>query len=204
LGTGWSVSLGGYARRFEDVPRWRPVGSRDLTRVVYDDGTAAGLELLVRRHAGRVTGWVGYGYGNVLLEEAETGREYHPAWDRRHAVDAALFFRPDSKWSLSARAVYGSGLPFWPFAGFTWAPRFNPLAGGTDLNGLAPVWADEQMRYPDYFRLDTSIRRRGRVGPIRFETFVSLLNVTRRPNVLYYKVATDGDGRESLGKAMLE
>ena len=207
-GEGWSFAMEGYARRFGDVPRWRPAGTRDLGdlrdiryedgQLTFDDGSAVGAELTLRRHTGTLTGWIGYGFSRVEMTETETGRTYAPAWDRRHAVDAALFYRPRQGLTFSGRAVYGSGLPFWPFAGYVTSPRLEPLAGGTREKGSIPVWAEEQQRYPAYARLDLSARYRFGVRGVQVEPFASLQNVTGRANVLYYRLQSVPAGSSAL------
>jgi hypothetical protein len=192
LGRAWSFSGGPYARSFKDVPRWRPTGSRDISHLEFDDGEAIGFELYLRRHAGRLTGWVGYGFGEASLVEAETGKDYDAPWDRRHAVDAALFLRVGSRLSLSSRLVYGGGMPFWPFVGYVSAPRLDPLLGRTSFDGMVPVWADEQFRFPAYARLDLGARYPFGLWGAEVEPYLNIQNVLGRRNVLYYDLVTDG------------
>lgn len=185
---GWSFAIEGYGRRFRDVPRWRPEGSREVGQVEFDDGGAAGAEISVRRHRGRLTGWLGYGWSRVELREGEDGPAYAPSWDRRHALDVALFYRPVGALTLSSRTMFGSGLPFWPFAGYVTSPRFEPLAGATREKGLFPVWGERQERYPAYARLDLAARYRLRIAGMEVEPYASVQNVTSRANVLYYRL----------------
>lgn len=192
LGREWNLRLAGYARRLTDLPRWRPEGDRTLEAIAYDDGNAVGLEASLNRHAGRVTGWLGYGLSRTRLTEQESGRAYDAAWDRRHSVDGALSYHLSDRFSVSAHAVYGSGLPFWPVAGYTEAYRLNPLAGRLDWEVFTPVWANEQMRYPSYIRLDMGARSRFKIARAQVEPYISVLNVTRRPNVLYYEPQRSG------------
>lgn len=194
----YHFTLGAYARRFSDVPSWTPVGARDLSGLTFDNGRALGVEMSVRKHAGRLTGWFGYGFGKARLTHGDTGSEYLPAWDRLHAVDGALFFRLWSRLSLSSRITYGGGLPFWPFAGYHTSVRLSPLAGRTDFRGDAfPLWAETQSRYPDYFRLDMGARYPFRLWGAELEPYLSVQNITTRPNVLYYQLRSDG-GEPSL------
>ncbi|HEU0013147.1 MAG TPA: TonB-dependent receptor [Longimicrobium sp.] len=192
----WSFAAGAYARRFTDVPRWTPEGARGLEQLGWDDGTATGAELSVRRHEGRVTGWVGYGTGRVRMRDAQRARDYDAVWDRRHSLDAALFVRPLRALTLSAQATYGSGMPFWPWAGSAATPRMEPLLGKTRDFGLVPVFGDEQMRYPDYFRLDVGARYRLRLLGAELEPSLSLRNVTERPNVFYYRGEPPGSASD--------
>ena len=202
-GRDWSFAAEGFARTFHHVPRWRPSGSRELARLEFDDGGAVGAELSVRRHTGRFTGWVAYGWSRVEMTESETGRRYAPPWDRRHGVDGALFFRPWQRLTLSARAVYGSGLPFWPFAGNVTVPRLEPLVGGVREKGFTPVWGDTQQRYPAYARADLAARYRFRVRGVELEPFANVQNVMNRANVLYYRLTGTGENDPARRRPLL-
>lgn len=206
LGREWSISAASYARSFNDVPRWRPIGSREISELAYDDGSAIGVELSARRHAGRITGWLGYGFARVQHEEEGSGRNYEPPWDRRHSLESTVFIRLWEHLSLSNQLVYGSGLPFWPFQGYVSTPRFTPLVPSRQTPPLeqAPLWGDEQMRYPDYFRVDLGIRSSFRIRGVEVEPFASVLNVTGRPNVLYYELRGTEGGQTTGGGAVLE
>ena len=196
-GGGWSYRVEAYARRFEGVARWMPTGSRDLSGIEFDDGHAEGVELFARRHEGRVTGWATYAFSRTQLGDESTGRAYEPAWDRRHSAEATLAWQATSYLTLSGRSSYGSGLPFWPFAGYVNAPRLVPVLGRTKETRLVPEWSDVQMRYPAYFRMDLAARASFRFRRLGIEPVLSLQNVTARPNVLYYRldaVGTPGQG----------
>lgn len=199
----WSFSAGAYARRFQDVARWMPEGERSLEEVGWDDGTASGVELSVRRHAGRLTGWVGYGMGSVRMRDEDRARDYDAVWDRRHAVDAALFLRTWRSLTLSAQATYGSGMPFWPWAGNVTTPRLNPLIGMTWESGFVPAFADEQARYPDYFRVDLGARMPLRAFGVQLEPSLGLRNVTQRGNVFYYRAQSFAPGDPSVAQPLL-
>lgn len=202
----WSFSLTAYAREFAGVPRWRPTGERDISRVAFDDGRAEGVEVFVRRHVPPVTGWIGYGFGRVQLAESDTGRPYAPTWDRRHSLDLALLGHIGTDVTVSSRLAYGSGVPFWPLAGENDGLRFDPLQGKVQLGDSYPVWASEQMRFPAYARVDLGLRYRFTWGSVEIEPHLDLLNVTGRPNVLYYDLTLDGpppDGN-AVSRAILE
>lgn len=196
LGRAWSFSAGGYARRFKDVVRWMPEGTRELSRVEWDDGTASGVELSVRRHAGPVTGWVGYGVGRVRMRDERRERDYDAAWDRRHALDAAVFVTPVRNLTLSSQATYGSGMPFWPWAGNLVSHRLQPIVGQTPEMGVMPLFANTQMRYPDYFRWDAAARYTLRIRGLTLEPSAGVRNLTRRGNVFYYRAVTGNKAGE--------
>jgi hypothetical protein len=187
----WSLRAEAYRRRFTGLPHWRPEGTRDLASISYDAGTSNGAEISVRRHGERLSGWLGYGVGRTRLTQAATGETYFPSWDRRQALTATLMAQPKPRLFLSARVDYGSGQPFWPFAGQIGTPRLNPLVGGTDVTELTTFWAGRQLRYPQYFRADLGVRTVFRVWSGIIEPYLTLQNITARPNVIYYKLDID-------------
>lgn len=191
----WSFEVTGYHRTFQGLPRWRPEGRRDLGQLRFDDGRAWGGEVFVRRHEGVFTGWLGYSISGVGMQDSDGVDEYRAAWDRRHAVDATALVRPGESFSLSLRMTYGSGLPFWPPAGTVDGRRFDPIFGRTAQGDAYPVWADSQTRFPSYLRLDVGARMPFRVGGLRVEPYLSVLNATNHANVLFYETgqaAPDG------------
>jgi hypothetical protein len=192
LSRSWSFGVGTYVREFTHIPRWRPVGARDLSQVAFDPGRAEGIELLLRRHTRPVTGWIGYGLGRVSATESETGLPYAPTWDRRHSVDVALMGHVRHHLDLSARLSYGSGVPFWPTVGENDGLRFDSRQGKVQLGDSYPVWAAEQMRFPAHARLDLGLRYRRRWGSVEVEPHLDFMNVLGRPNVLYYDLGVPG------------
>lgn len=189
LGQEWSFELSTYVRSLVDIPRWRPIGSRTLEGLDFDDGSAEGLSVSIRRHAGRLTGWVGYEGSRVRFEEADTGRRYSPPWEHRNTLEAAVSARVFKQATISSRATFSTGAPFWPETGIVSTWRFDPIRGAIRNGGGYPTWSTEQMRLPEYFRADVSVRWPFQVGQAVMEPYLRLLNITGRQNVLYYRLA---------------
>lgn len=181
----WSFSFGAFGRRFRDLPVWRPAGDRTFDDLRWDHGGSAGAEAIVRRHGEGLHGWVSYGWSRTRLEGAD-GEEYLPVWDRSHAVDIAMFARA-GRTSVSGRVVYGTGTPFWAQAGLEAAKFLAPGTGKIEERQDFPIWGEEQMRFPAYFRADVQVRYRAAWWGIDIEPYAGLLNLTARPNVLYYE-----------------
>ncbi len=75
-------------------------------------GRAAGLEVLLERTRGRITGWVTY---TLSKSERELfGRTVPFEFDRRHAVGIALTVGVTRNVRASVRSQYGSGFPITP------------------------------------------------------------------------------------------
>lgn len=75
-------------------------------------GRAAGVEMLLARSRGRITGWVTY---TLSKSERELfGRTVPFEFDRRHAVGGTLNVGLTRKLRASVRSQYGSALPVTP------------------------------------------------------------------------------------------
>ena len=117
-------------------------------------GRAYGLELLVRKKLGRLTGWVGYTYSKTekkmdgpFEEETINFGKYYPAnIDRPHDISITADYKFTRRWSMSANFVFMSGRPgTFPESKYI-VDRFT-VAGYGERN---------QNRIPDYHRLDIS------------------------------------------------
>ena len=200
----WSVEVGGYLRRFQNVVRWRPTGRRDIGSIEFDDGRAAGASLMVRRHRGKVTGWASYTVASASNIDNETGAEYAPAWDRRHHVDAAVVYQPSARVALSLRGVYSSGRPFWPPVGAVSGARFSPRDGNIQGDHDYVLYSDAQERMPDQFRLDGSVRFAFPLRGLTLEGYVGAMNLRVDPVVLYYQTRLLTDAATGAMKTVLE
>lgn len=76
-------------------------------------GRSYGLELMLRKNTGRLTGWISY-----TLSRTETripgindGRWYDATNDRRHDFSIMAIYNLNSHWSLSGSWIYMSGQP---------------------------------------------------------------------------------------------
>lgn len=184
-GDEWSAEVSVWGRRFRAVPVWRPEGDRDPSAVRFEDGRAWGGEAMLRRYVGSVHGWVGYAVARTTLE-GEDGT-YAAAWDRRHTVDLAAFWDASQRATLSARLSYGTGSPFWPQAGEGRALWLDGRTGDLGEREFFPIWSDEQRRFPRYFRMDVGARGGFRIGGAEVGLHASVVNLTGRENVLFYR-----------------
>lgn len=75
------------------------------------EGWSYGLEFLIRRTAGKFTGWIGYtlSWTQQRFEELNFGKKYYARYDRRHDVSIVLMYSPSNKINLSMSWVFASG-----------------------------------------------------------------------------------------------
>ncbi len=76
-------------------------------------GRSYGLELMMRKNTGRLTGWIAYTLSRTLsrIPGINGGRWYDAANDRRHVASVVGMFAIDRCWQLSASWTYSSGNP---------------------------------------------------------------------------------------------
>lgn len=116
------------------------------TQLLYGKGRAYGVEWLLRKKTGRLTGWIGYTYSRsqLQIDGINGGQWYNSTQDRPQDISIVGMYKLNPKWSLSATWVYttGSAVSF---------PNGKYLEDGRTIYYYAARNAD---RMPAYHRLD--------------------------------------------------
>ncbi|HYJ37225.1 MAG TPA: TonB-dependent receptor [Chitinophagaceae bacterium] len=129
------------------------------TDVMSTKGRAYGAELLIKKQAGKVNGWISYTYSRTMLkmDDSLAGQqvnngEYYPAnFDKPHNVNFIFNYSFSHRYSVSFNLVYSTGRPITlPIAVF-------------NLAGSQRIYYSErnQYRVPDYFRADLALNIEG-------------------------------------------
>ncbi|MGB3617189.1 MAG: hypothetical protein WBA12_03665, partial [Catalinimonas sp.] len=160
-----------YYKHFQDVVDYKDGANLLLNEyltadLLRGDGRAYGLELMMRRQIGRLTGWVGYTLARterqVLAEdnglrpeftraqrqeiEINNGEYYAANWDKTHDLTVVAAYELNDRWTVSTNFSYMTGRPItYPNARYEW-------------NGIQVPNYDNRngARTPDYHRLDFS------------------------------------------------
>lgn len=157
-----------------------------MDNIAIGKGRAYGLEFLLRRNAGRLTGWTGYTLSRSvrLFEEVNEGKIYPAKFDRRHDVSLAAMYKLNDRWNLSAAFIYVSG------SAFT-LPVARYVIEGNLVNEYGEV---NNYRMPPYNRLDLSATRSAQWRNGMTSTWdFSVYNVYNRSNPFYIYFATTGN-----------
>ncbi len=178
LGAGQTLSVDVYRRRDRDglfalaEPRVED-GHLTIARNPFQnalDATARGVEVAIRRaSARRLSGWIGYAYGDAAVVDRFDNLAFPSDADQRHTLNAVGSFRLSGTLALGAQWRHGSGMPR---TGFLQADGAK-LAIGTERN---------RIRLAPYDRLDLRIRK---VFIPRWGVFTlsgEVLNVLNRMN----------------------
>jgi len=153
------------------------------TEVLNSKGKAYGIELLVKKNAGKLNGWLSYTFSRTFLKtddptagEAVNKGSYYPAdFDKPHSVNLIANYQFSHRISLSGNLVYSTGRPITlPLATFN-------ISGATSL-----YYSDRnQYRIPDYFRSDVSVNLDGNhkiKQKIHSSWSLGIYNLTARQN----------------------
>ena len=110
-------SVEGYYKRLDNLLEYKEGHSLVPSTVAWEDkmavgdGRAYGVELMVRKPAGRLTGWVGYAlsWADRQFPELNYGRRFPSRYDNRHKLNIVAMYKLSERIELSAAWTYSSG-----------------------------------------------------------------------------------------------
>ena len=129
------------------------------TDVINTKGKAYGLEVMVKKVAGKVNGWVSYTYSRTLLKmddpiagELINRGEFYPSnYDKPHDFTFVGNIKISHRFSVSSNITYSTGRPI-----------TLPVAMYFYANGQRVHYSDRNSyRIPDNFRVDLSMNIEG-------------------------------------------
>ena len=157
-------------------------------QLLFGVGRAYGLELLARKKAGRLTGWIGYTLSRSERQIAgiNGGEWYATRQDRTHDMSIVALYQLNKRWNLSANFVYWTG------------NAVTYPSGKYNVDGTVLFYYDgrNRDRLPQYHRLDfgatyqTRARKRW-----QGEWAFSLYNVYGRENAYSITFEEDPDDK---------
>jgi hypothetical protein len=151
--------------------------------VITDRGTAYGIELMIKKTAGKLNGWMSYTYSRTLLQQDDpiagetiNNGDYYPAnYDKPNAFNFIGNYKVNHRLSFSLDVIYSTGVPITlPVAIY-------------NLGGAQRVYYSERNQYrtPDYFRTDVAINIEGnhKIKKFKHSSWtIGVYNVTGRKN----------------------
>ena len=111
-------------------------------------GKAYGIEWMVRKNAGRLTGFVNYTLSRSerTIPDINKGKTYLAPYDKTHTVNIIANYELSQKCNISATFIYATGNPTtYPTGRFEINGEYFPIYSGRN-----------EDRCPDYHRLDLS------------------------------------------------
>jgi hypothetical protein len=182
-----TINLEGYYKHYYRIYTMSDtinVDRMEETMLKQGTGNSYGLDLLIKKDFGRISGWISYslGYARTTFG-SET---YPPSYDRRHILNIITRFTLTKGFYLSARWEYGSGFPYTEITG-----RMRHWDLGFSQGKYWFMWQDimggrNQARYPDYQRLDIGIERNFRIKSANLQVQFQVINVYNYKNLFFY------------------
>jgi len=153
------------------------------TDILPGNGKTYGIEFMLKKNSGKLTGWLGYTYSrsyrktesNFVGENINHGEYYPASYDKPHDVTTTLLYQISRKWSISGNFIYNTGRP-------VTLPEYTFIVGDKEM-----VYFSDRNKYrlPDYHRLDLSITYHGHIkADRRYKSSwsLSVFNVYGRDN----------------------
>jgi hypothetical protein len=164
------------------------------TDVLNGRGRAYGVELMVQKKRGKLTGWVNYTYSRIehkidseFEEEQVNNGDYFPAnYDKPHDFKAVANYKFSRRVNVSSNFFYSTGRPF-----------TAPVAY-YEFGGAQKVYYSDRnsMRMPDYIRLDIAATINGNLVAKKANhsswTF-AVYNILGRQNAYNIFFRSEGD-----------
>ena len=165
------------------------------TEILYGEGRAYGLELMLEKKEGKVKGWIAYTLAKSEslipgLSDSDpginNGNWYNNPQDKTHDLAIVAFYKHSKKWSFSSNFIFATGIPTnYPSAKYTYEGISIPHYTGRN-----------EARLPNYHRLDIAATLRPLKNENRkwnAEWVFSIYNVYNRKNAssLYFRQNSD-------------
>jgi hypothetical protein len=187
LASDLSLTVEGYTKSYDNLliqNDWDDPKVRG-DEFVLSWGDAFGVDVLLRKYEGIVTGWIAYGYAKANRHTAD--QSFPPPHDRRHTLDVVLQTRGPFGSNMGIRWGYGSALPYTGISGQWLHREYNAELHAFD-------WYEDEVvssvingeRYPHYSRLDIGFRWEVEKWGATWRPYLQLVNAYNRQNVWVY------------------
>ncbi len=212
----YDFSLEGYYKKMDNLIEYKPGASIiestvDWQELIEQDGQGKsyGVEVLIRKNAGRLTGWIGYTWSKTThqFENLNNGIPYPYKFDRNHDLSLVLMYKINDDIDISATWVYGTGNAFSLPEG-----KYNSIRDNSYYNEdqedicyyPAYIYGEKNnYRMRSYHRLDVgaNFRKDTRWGERTWN--FSIYNLYNRKNPYYYFMDYSWNGKTTLKQKSL-
>jgi hypothetical protein len=198
------ISLEAYGKRMKHLIEYRPGTNlfneqKQWTESVEKQGTgiSKGVELLIRKKSGRVTGWLSYTLSETTrkFENFNQGKKYPYTYDATHDFSLVCNYRIKERWTLSATWSYVTGRAITLANEYYDTPIFSIEYGFDGNPGVNYVTADtyehkNDVRMNPYHRLDVGFEfKKYKKKSERIIKF-GVYNLYNKQNAIYYYVVS--------------
>ena len=145
------------------------------TEVLQGKQKAYGIELMMKKNVGKLSGWLSFTYARSLIkvdgenywERINQGNWYPANYDIPVSLNGVMNLRANRRLSISSNIVYHTGRPI----------TFPVTIFQLDDNRYISYSGRNEYRIPDYFRLDLSINLEGNLKAKKLGHSYWMLNI---------------------------
>ncbi len=200
LGAGLDLSLEGYYKSSKNGLDYKSGAVLSMNPNLADDlvpvyGKAYGVEFMLKKPAGKLTGWISYTYSRSQLRQMDGnasdaingGAWYNAPYDKPHEFKLVGNWAFTHRFSLSVNVDYSTGRPIT-------IPTGKYIYGGD----WRLAYSDRNSyRIPDYFRMDAALNidpGHYKKSPVHASFTIGVYNLTGRKNPysVFFKTNTQG------------
>ncbi len=163
-------------------------------------GESRGIELLVEKKNGKLTGWISYTLMKAtrMFEQLNQGKEFDARYDRRHNVNVVANYKISNRIFINASWVYHTGFAY------TLPIGIVPSASSNDPFRDVYLFGDRNnRRTADNHRLDLSVNVKGKPGKFTAQFTIGVYNVYNQHNPFFVNLGIDSQGERKLFQVSL-
>lgn len=163
------------------------------SKLIQGRGRAYGLEFLIRKKSGKLTGWVSYTLSWTWrqFDEINSGNWFPSRYDRRHNGAIVAQYALSKRWFISSVWEFVSGSRFTPVIGQYVV--FAPTLTGVDL---IPVYSGiNEVKLSNTHRLDLGLKFKSKpMEKFQWQVFAGVYNGYNRANPIGINIEQNPDG----------
>lgn len=215
VGGYWQSPDGRYATSVEGYWKWmhnlidyrdeyylRPPLDMWSSRLTSGKGTAKGVDFMIEKLTGKLTGHIAYslGWADRTFREKNLGRTYPARIDNRHTINVLMNWNVSEKVSINASWTGHSGNRFTLLTQVWKSPDVEDLYPDFEVPLRAPI---NNYRLPFYHRLDLSVTVRNRRGYWTYSIYNAYCHMNTVAVRRDYDYDSDYYGRPAFQKVKL-
>lgn len=167
----------------------------------HGNGYSYGLEFLLRKEAGAISGWISYAYSKTLLtfDGINQEKSFEPRHDRTHAINIVAnidmnnfirelnnepFVHPDKRWTLGLNFTFFSGQPITLPSSVYLVNQLPDWLGNKNAIALYPSTINS-FNLPYYSRFDISLTYDIDYEGWSLSPYLQVFNLFNRKNVWF-------------------
>jgi hypothetical protein len=202
---GYNISVEGYYKYFDELISLKEgilfySGTQSWIEKIEAGGIgySKGLEVLIEKNTGNLTGWFGYTLAKTerKFTNINNGAYYPFKYDRRHAINLVLLYAIRADISLSASWSFGTGYALSvPFQSIR---VYESMIKEDQLTEVFLYERKNNFRMEDFHRLDIGAVFTKKKESGNREVRLGIYNVYNRKNPYYYFIKTNSNEESSF------